>query len=296
MDNSAIVNDNAHMSRALRIVVKPEVQKLLDHFCYSFNIRILLYDPDGQILSVGMDRPDSEFCRMIRSLYGKDRCLTLDDKMRQSAARSRKLVCYKCHAGLTETVEPILVHNTLIGYAMIGQFRSSSRISGQVQAEWSRRFGDDQSIRKAFEALPMVETGGRNHIVGLFRVLVEYVVSKELITPRPRHLVEEVQSFIEHNYNRHLTLGEIASEIGRSESTVSHTFRKHTGQSFQQYYRSMRIAEAERVMATEPSIPLSAVAERLGFSDQFYFSRLYRRERGYPPSQYRKRLTTTASQ
>ncbi len=288
MDKSAEAPYASCMHRTLRTIVKPEVQNILDHFCYSFNIRIVLYTPDGGILRVGLDRPDSPFCRLVRRLYGEARCLTLDDSMRHEAARRADLVCYRCHAGLEESIDPISVRGVLIGYAMIGQFRAGETIAPHVLDDWEERFGSSSALRAAFASLPSYDSVTRDHIVGLFRVLVEYVVSKELIQADGNLLVERIKAYVERNTHRPISLEEVARATGKSCSTISHAVRTHCRCTFKQLTTESKIREAERLMTENPDIAMRVVAETLGYSDQFYFSRAYRRLRGFPPSHFVK--------
>jgi AraC-like DNA-binding protein/ligand-binding sensor protein len=275
------------MSGVLRTIVKEDVQRILDHFCYSLDIRILLYTADGSVLRVGLNRPDSPYCTRIRSLYGAQRCLTLDRTMREHAAKERDLICYRCHAGLNECVEPILVGGTPIGYAMIGQFRTSRSVPTDVMAGWKRNGGLKTDLERAFELLPVYDDKKQGHIVGLFRLLVEYVVSKELISVEGSLLIERIRAHVLHNIHRRISIAEVAATVERSPSTVSHTIRRETNRSFTQLCAEIKVDYAEYLMSEEPEMTIAEVAERLGYSDQFYFSRVYKKVRGCPPSRFR---------
>lgn len=283
------------MNRTLRTIVQEDVQRIFDHFCYSFNIRILLYTPDGEILRVGLNRPDSDFCLMVRRLYGESRCLTMDDAMRRQSAEEHRLLFYTCHAGLNESIEPIYVRDVLIGYAMIGQFRSGGTIAEHVLRDWEQEFGPTAELRAAFESLPAYDEVTRDHIIGLFRVLVEYVVSKEMIGVEGSLLVERIKTYLRQNTDRAVTLTEVAARMQRSCSTISHTVREHCGCSFKQLYTEIKVQKADELMTAYPGLSIAEVVDKLGYSDQFYFSRVYKKVRGYPPSDYLTRIEPDAA-
>ena len=48
-----------------------------------------------------------------------------------------------------------------------------------------------------------------------------------------------------------------------------------------------KLEKAEEYFCMKPEMSIEEVAEKVGFQDQFYFSRLYRKYRGIPPSEYR---------
>jgi AraC family transcriptional regulator of arabinose operon len=88
-----------------------------------------------------------------------------------------------------------------------------------------------------------------------------------------------------------LTVRDAAAQIGRSPSSLSHLFKKLTGNGFRQFQITRKIEEADRLLQTFPQMPIKEIAERLGFQDPLYFSRLYRRHRDQSPSAKRDSAT-----
>ena len=277
------------MRNTLAIIIKEDVQKILDTFSSCFKIRILFYSTLGEILKVGLNQPDSLFCRLIQNrLYGEDICLIMDDKKRLEAARKRKMLCYRCHAGLVEAIKPIFVENNLIGFAMIGQFRSRKDILPAIKKDWSAKYNLSE-LKKAFYELPYFPSYMINHILELFAILAEYIVSKEMVAIKGSLVVDKIVSHIKDNITRkNITLKEAAEYAGRSISTVSHSFKEILGISFKQMCIKLKLDKAEEYLRTIPEITIKEVAEKIGYDDQFYFSRIYKKYRKIPPSKYLK--------
>ena len=280
------------MDHALRTIVKPEIQNILDHFCKSFNIRTLLYAPDGQIIKAGKDMPDSDFCLLIRRLYGVQTCLTLDEKMREIADKKQKSVCYKCHAGLNECIEPLFAGDMLIGYAMIGQFRSDDLISETMLDDWEKKFGPCIELKNAFFKLSRYEDDKRDHIIAMFRVLAEYILSKELIGVEGSLFVQRIQNYLIDNVYKIFSLSDVARIFEVCDSTISHALKKYSGKTFKQLYSELKIKEAKKLIRQDPLISIGAVADKLGYNDQFYFSRVFRKVTGVSPSDYKKEINS----
>jgi AraC-like DNA-binding protein len=81
-------------------------------------------------------------------------------------------------------------------------------------------------------------------------------------------------------------LAQFASHAGLSVSHFSELFRKNTGQSPMAYFTQLRIRNACRLLdLTTGSI--SKVAESAGYSDPYYFSRIFKQVMGIPPEKYR---------
>ncbi len=275
------------MSYQLRVILGPEVQRVFDHFSACFNIRILFFDANGQMLSVGQNRPDSVYCRLMRRhLYGKQTCFAQDEAKRQESASTHSLVCYQCHAGLMEAIIPIYHQQQLLGTVFIGQFRSSEQISPWVKRD---ACASDvlSSVEAAFHELPYVPQERIDHILGLFNILVEYIIAQRMISMGPDNLVGKLVALMEQRISGSFTLQQAASAVGKSPSSVSHLFKKHFGQSFKQAFLEMKLAHADEMLHGQHMTSITQVAEAIGYDDPQYFSRLYKKHRGTTPSMSR---------
>jgi len=72
-----------------------------------------------------------------------------------------------------------------------------------------------------------------------------------------------------------------------SESRLRHRFREELGMPFSQVKNSLCLEKARRVLEKDKEIPIQEVAFRFGYSDPLYFSRVFRKYFGYPPSALR---------
>ena len=95
-----------------------KLRGLLKDFYQISKIRITVFDEDLKELC---SYPESiaEFCKIIRSCEtGKYACAQCDKAACDRAAKERKTQIYRCHAGLTEAVTPLIVHDVLVGYLL----------------------------------------------------------------------------------------------------------------------------------------------------------------------------------
>jgi len=76
--------------------------------------------------------------------------------------------------------------------------------------------------------------------------------------------------------------------VGLSASRFAHRFRAETGYAPIDYLTRMRVQRACQLLLSTAS-PVRDVADRLGYRDPYYFSRVFRRVMGTPPSTYRQR-------
>ena len=83
-----------------------------------------------------------------------------------------------------------------------------------------------------------------------------------------------------------VTVGELANQSYLSVGRFSHIFKEVTGKSPLEYINIMRIQMAKD-MLTNTDFPISKIANNVGFDDQNYFSRLFKKYTKISPSQYR---------
>ncbi|MPM57197.1 putative response regulatory protein [bioreactor metagenome] len=107
---------------------------------------------------------------------------------------------------------------------------------------------------------------------------------------KPDPFVELVQ-YIDSHYNEHLSLEYLAKRFFLSPNHCSRLFaqRKHT--TFTRYLMGCRL-EAARQLLQRGDVPLHEIAAKVGFPDYFYFSRVFKKEFGMAPKDYRKQAET----
>lgn len=78
-------------------------------------------------------------------------------------------------------------------------------------------------------------------------------------------------------------------------TTFSRIIAEHSGcQNLADYLNRKRMTEAVRLMHLHPNYTLQAIMDECGYTNKMTFNRVFRSTYGMPPSEYRKRLETTA--
>ncbi len=108
----------------------------------------------------------------------------------------------------------------------------------------------------------------------------------ETLPPQTSVLVKRAIAYLHQDYARPLSRWEIAEGIGVNEDYLSRVFNQELGLSPWDYLNRYRIAQAkERLRQSHDSI--NQIAQRVGFPDPAYFSRVFRRLTGTSPRAYR---------
>lgn len=85
---------------------------------------------------------------------------------------------------------------------------------------------------------------------------------------------------------RPLSVGRLARAAGLCERRFRQVFMEHTGMQPKRYHEALRIGMAEELLSNTP-LSVGGIAERLGYSSPFHFSKAFRAARGVAPSAFR---------
>lgn len=107
--------------------------------------------------------------------------------------------------------------------------------------------------------------------------------------------IERVVARIDANYQRRLSLHDVAAAEFVSEAWLSRLFRKEVGMSFMQYMTALRLNKAaEQLIATRK--PVQQIAQEQGFASTRIMSDLFKRLHGVTPRQFRQQHPQTSGE
>lgn len=106
-------------------------------------------------------------------------------------------------------------------------------------------------------------------------------------SPKERNVIHDIKRFIDHNYMRDLSLQDIASRFFISREHISRRFKQAYGETPSEYIERTRIGNA-KVLLANPRYSIAEVAEKVGYPDGRYFSKIFGKLSGTTPREYRK--------
>ncbi|MBQ3084497.1 MAG: helix-turn-helix transcriptional regulator [Clostridia bacterium] len=131
--------------------------------------------------------------------------------------------------------------------------------------------GGDQMIRLYLEQL----------LIQLYRSRTAHTVA-----PKPQDLLSEMILYLNSRVYDTLSLPELCAHLHYGKTFLSGHFKAETGKSIMQYYRSLKINEAKRLLH-EQALTVSEISDLLCFDTPQYFSRVFKAEIGETPGEYR---------
>ncbi|MDD3169533.1 MAG: response regulator [Eubacteriales bacterium] len=94
--------------------------------------------------------------------------------------------------------------------------------------------------------------------------------------------------FIKENYERNITLEEVAENSQISKSYLSLLFKQETGINFSTFLTNYRIEKCKEYMK-ESHYKIYEIAERVGFDNPYYFSKVFKEKVGISCKEYQKK-------
>ncbi|MFX3631240.1 MAG: response regulator [Candidatus Pristimantibacillus sp.] len=110
------------------------------------------------------------------------------------------------------------------------------------------------------------------------------VVHTEHTSTHPE--VNKILDYIEQNYDKDITVKSLSQYVMMGENYVSALFKKKTGQNLIHYVHEVRIHHA-KLCLEQSDMPVNEIGVKVGFMNDNYFIKIFKRVTGVTPSQYR---------
>ncbi|SHO48385.1 AraC family transcriptional regulator [Anaerocolumna xylanovorans] len=101
--------------------------------------------------------------------------------------------------------------------------------------------------------------------------------------------VEKIIQYMHQNINARITLPELSKLVHMTPAYMSRTFKDTTGYTIIEYFNKLKIDKSKELLI-EGNKKVKEVAQELGFADEFYFSRMFKKSEGITPSQFNSRI------
>ncbi|MEX2415029.1 MAG: response regulator [Paenibacillaceae bacterium] len=103
-------------------------------------------------------------------------------------------------------------------------------------------------------------------------------------------LIRSALAWIEEEYAEDLTLSSIANRLYINPNYLSTLFKNETGMTFTQHLTRIRIDKTKQLLQ-ETHLKIYEICDRVGYSDQAYFSKLFKASVGTTPYEYREQTS-----
>ncbi|QCR22124.1 AraC family transcriptional regulator [Pontibacter sp. SGAir0037] len=99
--------------------------------------------------------------------------------------------------------------------------------------------------------------------------------------------IEKVFEFMQNNYDKEISLADVAKVVSMPEVSFSRFIKKRTGKTFIESLNEIRLGHASR-MLIDTTETISEISYKCGFNNLSYFNRIFRRKNGCTPKEFRQ--------
>jgi AraC-like DNA-binding protein len=201
---------------------------------------------------------------------------------------------YRCHAGLTEFIVPVLRDGEVIALLQCGQVhdRRPSAAEWRIARQDLVKAGIPSGpLRKLFRQNRVLPQDRQRDLLNLLELIANRLAhaDEQRLLPEPgrTHMqLGRAVTFIEVHLGERLTLPVIAKVAGLSTRSLVRLFRKEAGASVVEFILRRRIARAcDLLRRTDHTC--AEIAFEAGFGSVQHFNRIFRRHEGVPPCKWR---------
>lgn len=121
----------------------------------------------------------------------------------------------------------------------------------------------------------------------LLSTFMHYSTSQEPARDIQPSYVEKAKNYISTSYSYPISVEDVAAYVGISRSHLYRSFQTYEQQSPKEYLSTFRIKQACRLLK-ETSLSISTIAYSVGFENNLYFSKAFKKQKGVSPSSYRR--------
>ena len=245
------------------------------------------------------DRSHWHVClSMIRGIYAK-------------CEQKKETFFGVCHGGLGEYVIPIFNEDNLLGSVNAGFFPiSEKRALHRIAHTCGQKPPlDEDTALSLYRSSIQTPTISPEDLIPGLEMLAEYLAqtyqliqqthtasanSGRFYASSEDTILTHSLEYIRQNAAGKITVADVANFCHCSESYISRIFKRRTGVNINVYVNKIRVEQAKNyLMLSQNSI--AEIACGVGFSDPNYFSRVFTQIIGIPPTEYRRRFSSSGN-
>lgn len=263
---------------------------MLKDFYNLTHMRITVYD-DAYSEITAFPGHVAPICRYIRSNPQADAdCRECDMRACQQAKRQRSPLIYRCHAGLTEAIAPVVIDNEVIAYLSFGhQFVYADQESGrrEIQARCAKYDPDRALLDDLICEMHGVDERYILSGVHIMEAVASYLCMERMITLKEQTFQAEIDQFVTDHFTEDISVDTLCRHFAVSRTALYAFAKQNYGVGIAQHIRDLRVQYAQELLISKPEMRISDIAEACGYSDYNYFNAVFSRFSGMPPRKYR---------
>lgn len=298
------------MTPALYQLIPPKtLEALFTSFSACTQLPVQVLDPQGIPLIILGE--EASFCKTFQSQLsqGED-CQTTHALASQQACCLGESQLFPCHANLNHLIYPLRQGETLYGTVLLGPFlpdpadrsllshiAQSYPISTPTLLELYDKTSELQVVTEEtqeqlktllrFLLAPYLQRGGGAVLVESQEEDPNSARDPRKPQTKPQEAVDQALRYLQAHFRENISLEDVASHVHLNPTYFSTLFKQQVHRSFRDQLNALRIQESQRLLR-ETSNSIIEIASAVGFPDQSYFSKVFKKRTGQTPKEYRQ--------
>ena len=132
----------------------------------------------------------------------------------------------------------------------------------------------------------IIQSDDFNEICYILSDNIDIFTEQFLVTDQHHAVITKAIGYLSAHYSEAVTLSSLAKTVGVHPSYLSALFPQVTGLTFREYLNRIRIERALYLL-TNTDYPIMDIAISCGFNDQSYFTKVFKKQTGLTPRQFR---------
>lgn len=228
------------------------------------------------------------YCGTIKKAFHKA-CMDCDVKLvHEELNRRNRQFLKHCFAGFVEIVTPISFENTLYGVLFTGPFQQTE---GQPDCDLIVPL---KANLPRTRSLPVAKNVQSLRVTT--RIFADWLGHQLYLlrdsSKNDQSYGAKIARFVRTHYHRDIKIADVAQALFLSRSRVSQLMGEELNCTFPELLESTRLENA-KILLTTTFFRVTEVAHRVGFKNQSYFHRVFKRSEKMTPRQFRSQNRET---
>lgn len=266
---------------------------LIQAFYELSGIKIAIYDNNfTEILTYPENK--GPFCSILEQHpHLRKKCDDCAANLCQSCALTKSPNIYKCHAGLTEVVAPLIDNDIIIGYVICGQITNEpdrNRFVTDVLSHCSKYGLEESEVLESINNVRYYSNDQLSSTLVIINALISYIILRRMIYISKKPIELQLIEFIENNLCADLSVPALCKRFALSKSALYNCTKTYMPEGIAKYVRWRRLEAAKKEIMNHPDKPLWKIAEETGFEKYDYFLRLFKAQNGTSASDIKNKI------
>lgn len=269
-----------------------KIKQLVSSLSDAIGTRITFYDSDSNII-VQANNLRRRFClklfenekelKMCRENYVRSSNIRLEYEKGDIIPM---VFDDTCRWGFVDCFYHIVNNGVLLGFVQYGSMRTCSQMD-ELEYKSELTSAELDELKDFFDESEYYSPKKVLGIHELIKLFADYIVKKEYVRIKFDKTIEKAEKYIEEHLDKKLSVDIICNAISVSRSTLYSKFASELKTTINEYVIQRRIIRAKTLLLdTQKSI--ANVCDEIGFENS-YFSKVFKRETGVSPLEYRRR-------